>query len=112
MLELIKDGHGGVAMATELREVERRREALQAEVAATGVAEPVPVLHPNLPALYRRKVEALEEALKDEHMAEADQAPNGKTAVTLGGNGRSGFSREVLGSLDAGTGFEPVTFRL
>jgi DNA invertase Pin-like site-specific DNA recombinase len=69
LLELIKDGHGGVAMATELREVERRREALQAEVAAAGVAAPVPVLHPNLPALYRRKVEALEEALKDEATA-------------------------------------------
>jgi hypothetical protein len=33
------------------------------------VPEPVPVLHPNLPALYRRKVETLEEALKDEGTA-------------------------------------------
>jgi hypothetical protein len=33
------------------------------------VPEQVPVLHPNLPALYRRKVEALEEALKDETTA-------------------------------------------
>ncbi|WP_270937843.1 recombinase family protein [Falsiroseomonas oryzae] len=152
LLELIKDGHGGVAMATELREVERRRETLQAEIAAAGVPEPVPVLHPNLPALYRRKVEALEEALKDEmtallaaealrslidailvhpgerrgevslslrgdlaaflRMAEAEQRLNAKTAVALGGNGRSVFGREVMVSLDAGTGFEPVTFRL
>jgi DNA invertase Pin-like site-specific DNA recombinase len=65
LLELIKDGHGGVAMAAELREVERRRAALDAEVAAAGVPEPVPVLHPNLPALYRRQVETLEAALAD-----------------------------------------------
>jgi hypothetical protein len=140
------NGHGGVAMAAELREVERRRETLQAEIAAAGAPEPVPVLHPNLPALYRRKVEALEEALKNEatallaaealrslidailvhpgerrgevslslrgdlaaflHVAEADREPtttNSKTAVALGGNGRSVFGREVLGSLDAGT---------
>ncbi|MGG5824108.1 hypothetical protein ACLF3M_35370, partial [Falsiroseomonas sp. HW251] len=97
----------------------------------------MPVLHPNLPALYRRKVEALEEALKDERtallaeealridailvhpgerrgevslslrgdlaaflqMAEAQRGtPNGKTAVTVGGNGRSVFGREVLGT--------------
>jgi site-specific DNA recombinase len=54
LLELLKDGHGGAAMVTELRELERRREALQAEVAAAGVLEAIPVLHPNLPALYRR----------------------------------------------------------
>ena len=152
LLELIKDGHGGVAMATELREVERRREALRGEVTAAGAPEPLPVLHPNLPALYRRRVEALEEALKDEatallagealrslidailvhpgerrgevslslrgdlaaflRLAEAERGPNSKTAIALGGNGRSGLGREVLGSWDAGTGFEPVTFRL
>ncbi|NMJ40631.1 hypothetical protein GWK16_05230 [Roseomonas sp. JC162] len=30
---------------------------------AAGEPEPIPVLHPNLPALYRRRVEALEQAL-------------------------------------------------
>jgi len=30
-----------------------------------GRAESIPTLHPNLPALYRRRVEALEEALAD-----------------------------------------------
>ncbi len=105
-----------------------------------------------LPALYRRRVEALEDALKDEatallaaealrslvdaiavhsgerrgqaalglrgdvaaflEVAEADGrriALNTKTAVLRVENGRS---RQVLGSWDAGTGFEPVTFRL
>ena len=52
-------------MVAELREVERRQEAQGAEIAASEMPEPVPVLHPNLPALYRRRVEALEEALKD-----------------------------------------------
>ncbi|WP_270933593.1 hypothetical protein [Falsiroseomonas oryzae] len=99
-----------------------------------------------MPTLYRRKVEALEEALKDPatmlaatealrglidailihpgerrgevslslrgdlaaflQMPAADRAcdaPNSKTAVALGGNGRSGSGREVLVSLDAGT---------
>jgi hypothetical protein len=36
-------------------------------------------------------------------------AQNGKTPATHWSYGRFG---EVLGSLDAGTGFEPVTFRL
>ena len=40
---------------------------------------------------------------------EAGEVPNGKKAVALVGNGRSGRG---LGMLDAGTGFEPVTFRL
>ena len=119
--------------------MERRREALLAEAAAAGVPELVPVLHPNLPALYRRRVEALEEALKDEatallagealrslvdailvhpgerrgevslslrgdlaaflRMAEADQAPDSRTAALRVENGRSGS----VGSWDAGT---------
>jgi len=63
LLELIKDGHGSPAMVQELRGIEQRRDALAAETAETGTPEPMPDLHPNLPALYRRKVEALEEAL-------------------------------------------------
>ena len=38
--------------------------------------------------------------------------PNSEKAVAHVGNGRSVLSREVMGTLDAGTGFEPVTFRL
>ena len=45
--------------------------------------------------------------------ATSDTPPGGgadsKAAVLRAGNGRS---REVLGTLVAGTGFEPVTFRL
>jgi hypothetical protein len=111
-------------------------------------------LHPNLPELYRRKVETLEAALQDPAAAVAamealrgmidaievlpgnrrgeitvqlrgDLAAflylgepggagrqNGKSAILRVGNGRSDMCGEVMGTLDAGTGFEPVTFRL
>ena len=65
LLELIKDGHGSPAMVRELRELERCQEALATECADAQAPEPVPVPHPNLPEIYRRKVEALEEALRD-----------------------------------------------
>src|ERR1035437_9493865 len=71
LLELIKDGHGSPAMARELREIEERQQRLEQEIASAGTAEPVPVLHPNLPALYRRKVETLQEALRDATTAAA-----------------------------------------
>ena len=64
-LDLIKDGHGSAAMVAELRKVEVRQAELAAEMATAGRPEPVPTPHPNLPALYRRRVEALEEALAD-----------------------------------------------
>ncbi len=154
LLDLIKDGHGGAAMVKELNEVERRQDIVAAEIAAAGTPEPVPVLHPNLPELYRRKVETLEAALQDPAAAAAAMAAlrglieafevfpgakrgeitvqlrgdlaaflylgepggaggqNSKTAVLRVENGRSGRSGEVMGTLDAGTGFEPVTFRL
>jgi site-specific DNA recombinase len=154
-LDLIKEGHGSGAMVAELRKVEARQAELAAEIVTAEQPEPVPVPHPNLPALYRRRVEALEEALADPETAMAATealrelieailvfpgerrgevslslsgdlaaflhageaagsgtvllAQNGKTPATHWSYGRFG---EVLGSLDAGTGFEPVTFRL
>jgi DNA invertase Pin-like site-specific DNA recombinase len=71
LLELIKEGHGSSAMVQELRALEERQAALTADLAVAGTAEPVPVLHPNLPDLYRRKVEALEVALQDPSTAAA-----------------------------------------
>ena len=153
LLELIKEGHGSAAMAAEMREIETRKAALEAEIAVAGEPEPVPVLHPNLPALYRRRVEALEEALTDpETTLAATEAlrvlinaivvlpgeRRGEVSVTLRGdlaaflradaaalsasgnkkaalreqNGCSRSDWGVLGTLDAGTGFEPGTFRL
>ena len=65
LLDLIKEGHGSAAMVGELREVERKQELLQARLAEAETPEPIPTLHPSLPALYRRRVETLEEALAD-----------------------------------------------
>jgi site-specific DNA recombinase len=151
LLDLIKDGHGSPTMVAELREIERRREALSAEISAAATPEPVPEFHASLPELYRQRVEALEEALADPatvgpatealrslidaivvvpgdrrgeisltlrgdlaaflRAGEGDRGEpgNGKTPVRFWASRGSG---EVLGSWDAGTGFEPVTFRL
>ena len=67
----MKEGHGSPAMVQELRGLERQQAELQSLIAAAGTPEPVPDLHPNLPGLYRRKVEALEEALRDPSTAAA-----------------------------------------
>jgi DNA invertase Pin-like site-specific DNA recombinase len=151
LLELIKEGHGTAAMAAEMREIEARKATLEAEIVGTADPEPMPILHPNLPALYRRRVEALEEALTDPQTAgPATEAlrvlinaivvfpgeRRGEVSVTLRGDlaaflhadeaerargagnkkaalrEQNGCSWEVLATLDAGTGFEPVTFRL
>jgi site-specific DNA recombinase len=71
LLELIKDGHGSPAMVQELRTLEQRRDTLDREMTAADLPEPIPTPHPNLPELYRRKVEALETALQDPAAASA-----------------------------------------
>ncbi|MFN7639941.1 MAG: recombinase family protein [Pseudanabaena sp.] len=147
LLDLLKEGHGGSAMAGELREVENQKAQIEADIAATAQPEPVPVLHPSLPDLYRRQVEALEESLRNSEMATdaisslqsligavriTPREGRGEYGVTLVGDlaafmvagdagvavGRraksmnSGGKIGLLSALDAGTGFEPVTFRL
>ena len=155
LLDLIKEGHGSAAMVGELREVERKQELLQARLAEAETPEPIPTLHPSLPALYRRRVETLEEALADPvtaiaaaealrslidailvhpgqrrgevfvtlrgdlaaflHLAEVDDGVEDRVAVnakTADFPGEISRLRVVMPSWDAGTGFEPVTFRL
>ena len=56
---------GSKAMVTELRALEDRHAELSAEIATAGAPEPMPVLHPNLPANYRRRVERLERAMEN-----------------------------------------------
>ena len=133
----------------ELRVTEHRLEELSGQISAEDQPETVPVLHPNLPELYRRRVEALEVSLADPStclaatealrgLIDAIQIHpgerRGELAVSLRGDlaaflrssdddggsaGKVGLRRvgngcsvDVMGSLDAGTGFEPVTFRL
>ena len=147
MLELIKEGHGSLAMVVELRDLEDRQGVLDQEIAAAGKPEAVPALHPNLPELYRRKVEALEEALGNPaaQAAAVEALRSLIDAISVNPGGRRGevhvelrgdlaafmrlddpdagpraapkaaqnmCSGVVMGTLVAGTGFEPVTFRL
>ena len=62
---MLKEGHRSPAVIQELRGLEERRTSLKAQIETAGTPEPMPTLHPNLPELYRRKVEKLEQALQD-----------------------------------------------
>jgi transposase len=149
MLELIKEGHGTPAMVAELRVTEHRLAELSVQIAAEHHPETVPVLHPNLPELYRRRVEALEVSLVDPStclaatealrgLIDAIQIHpgerRGELAVSLRGDlaaslrssdedgvaatkvglrrAVNGCSVDVMGSLDAGTGFGLCRTRL
>jgi hypothetical protein len=65
IVEAIADGVPARTLKDELLALEARQEQLQAELAAAPEA-PQPLLHPNLPEIYRRKVATLAEALADE----------------------------------------------
>jgi len=125
-------------MKTRMQNLERRREALEAELATA--AEPRPRLHPALAEIYRQKVAALHEALAAEGGLEVQEAIRALVqAVVLVPDG-AGLAIEVRGDLAAilalgqtqttrregrvaedllvqvklvaGAGFEPATFRL
>jgi site-specific DNA recombinase len=106
LLELVKDGHGSAAMVQELRALEQQQEALAAEIAAAGLPEPVPALYPNLPELYRRKVEVLEAALRGPATAAAAaEALRGliEAILIFPGARRGEVSVELRGDLAAFT---------
>ena len=118
--------------------LERRREALEAELAAA--TEPKPRLHPGLAEIYRQKVAALHEALAAEDGDEVREAiralveaivlvpEDGRLAIEVRGDlaailalGQNASTRPggrvhedllVQVKLVAGAGFEPATFRL
>ncbi|MQP68608.1 hypothetical protein GE253_25175 [Niveispirillum sp. SYP-B3756] len=96
----------------------------------------MPDIHPNVAGLYARMIERLTTALEDAttrgevmeairslidkvvitpsaRRGEVQAELHGKLAEILNATTRSaGAGRVVITSLDAGTGFEPVTFRL
>ncbi len=141
-LELIKDGTGTRSMVVELRAMEDRQDQLKAEIEEAAEGEAVPALHPNLAQIYRAQVEELEAALTDPGTAATAMGAlrsvvdaivvhpgerRGEVRVDLRGDlaaflylADGGISvrstPRVTGggmrSLVAGTGFEPVTFRL
>ena len=145
MLSAIEEGGHTRGMTERMRELETREDVLK-ELLAQEPAD-IPVIHPNMSAIYRKKVERLTEALntpEDRNEAaeairalvekitlrpgpnrgEIDATLHGELGTILGwiaaqavGKTRkretpAAFATGVSESVVAGTGFEPVTFRL
>jgi DNA invertase Pin-like site-specific DNA recombinase len=90
MIRAIEEGLYQPSMKARMTALEAEKAQLQAELASTPDAAPV-ALHPNLPAIYRRKVEELEAVLADpelgpEAMA-AIRSMIGRIVLTPGENG-------------------------
>ena len=136
LVDAICNGTPALAVKDRMRELEERRIALKHEL-ATAIA-PAPRLHPNLAIVYRQKVAALADALFGDGAAAArgslrglideirimpeDTTQRGELAAILGLSGATNTKAlaDVAGAfymaeqvkLVAGTGFEPVAFRL
>ena len=140
LVDAICAGTPAMAVKDRMRELEERRIALESEL-ATAVA-PAPRLHPNLAVLYRQKVAALADALSGHGAAAARDllrglideiriVPEGLTqraelrgelAAILGlasprttkapADMARAFDIAEQIKVVAGTGFEPVAFRL
>jgi site-specific DNA recombinase len=141
LVELITEDDAPVrALKDELRILERRQTELTNELA--GASSPAPLIHPNLAEVYRRKVAALHEALreptsKDEAFDLIRSLIEVIRLVPVDGKLRVEIKGELAGILElcreadktkpgglstaglaeqikmvAGVGFEPTTFRL
>ncbi len=140
MIAVIEDGGYVRGMVDRLRELEARQDELNERLAAVPVD--LPDIHPNIAAVYRRKVARLAEALDhpedrdaaaaairglierivltpSEKWAEMDAVLHGDLGAILewAGNGRENTKTdipmpEMSVSVVAGVGFEPTTFRL
>ena len=64
IVRAVEDGLYQASMKTRLAELEQEKDRLVNELAESDAPSPIS-LHPNLPALYRRKVEDLEKLLTD-----------------------------------------------
>jgi site-specific DNA recombinase len=139
IVALITDDDAPVrALKQELVTLEARQSTLQRELEAAGA--PAPLLHPNLAEIYRKRVERLHEALRDDGtrddafelirslIDEIRMVPeNGQLRVELRGElagilalathskkpgslSATGLAEQI--KMVAGIGFEPMTFRL
>ena len=126
-------------LTAELQKLEVRQESLERQL--TEIDEPAaPIIHPALPELYRKKVAGLKEALADSNQEAIELIrsliegialvpEDGRVRIDLHAElagilavcsdakkpGQSGTERAAAYSqykVVAGTGFEPVTFRL
>ena len=138
LIEAIADGLRAPGLQQRLNELEARQTNIEQLIAATP-ASPVR-LHPNLAQVYRRQVEQLQQALDHPEIRdEAVQILRGLIEHVLIGPADQGLEIEIVGEIAkmvslglgsnakeaslnerlacsvkvvAGTGFEPVTFRL
>ena len=138
IIEAVKDGLYQPSMKAEMVRLEARKAEVEALLA--GAVDPAPMLHPSMADMYRLKVSTLASALAcEDTRAEAAEVlrslvtaieltpEDGKLSLTLRGDlagilsvaadkQKPGTPQGVAGpsqlSLVAGTGFEPVTFRL
>ncbi len=124
-------------MKERLKVLQNERRALDVDVGESAESELTILSHPNLPELYRRKVQQLEAILEGpggDHGPHPLDDRSGRASPSLGRQGLeailpgdlaacAGASAEnenapdlsISGrrlSMVAGTGFEPVTFRL
>src|SRR5260221_7986318 len=140
IMRAIEDGNYNPTLTKRLGVLETDKVKAEADVANAAVP-PKLRIHPNLPALYRRKVEQLQEALgQPATQVEAGEiirslidrielTPAGGTlaiklygdlaqiiAFSESGNAKSkgpvSYETGPLLSVVAGRGFEPLTFRL
>ncbi|MFE0757887.1 recombinase family protein [Inquilinus sp. NPDC058860] len=135
-VQAILDGVPGSHLKAKIEALEARKAELTAGLAEAN--EPPPLLHPNLAEVFRQQIVALHEKLQaEETKAEAAAIvrglvdritlvpENGALSIVLRGDlaamlSFAAHSKKpsllgdglVQGSLVAGTGFEPVTFRL
>ncbi len=139
IIRSIEDGAYNAMLGARLTELEHERVRLEEQLAASTAPEPV-ALHPAMADAYARKVSALEQTLNDplirEESAEVlrslierieiHRRDDGRAALLLRGDlatllafaesekqklPGTGVPGSLL-SVVAGTGFEPVTFRL
>ncbi len=138
LVDALADGAPAERIKQKLRDLERRRLDIEAELAS--VAAPAPRLHPGLAEAYRRKVEELHEALAADDAGPARELvrglieaivlipQDGRLRVEVRGDlaailqlsgtpnantpaGEPGYLVEQV-KLVAGAGFEPAAFRL
>ncbi len=138
MVTVIEEGGYSRSLMARLRELEAQQDELTDRLSRAAVD--LPDMHANVAGIYRRKVERLAAALEQPHerdeAAEAIRAlidrivltpgpKRGEIAATLHGdlgtilawvvqkqNTPGALASGVSVSVVAGTGFEPVTFRL
>lgn len=104
ILDTIKEIGGSRSLVDDLRKLEARQDEIAAEQQREASPEPVPDLHPNLPAIYRRRVELLEEALAEPEVtaAAAEALRTLIDAITLHPEeGRGNYRLELRGDLAA-----------